>query len=105
VSTRKLTELQCHGKRVVSLSEDAPGLQFSRIAGDSGGMFSGCNHSGYIGEGGRRGGRLEYLHHNPVSRRRRRKGNPVPGGITRPPYHWEHKYRDLGPQVGGWTQD
>jgi hypothetical protein len=23
-----------------------------------------------------------------VSRRRRRKGNPVPGGITGPPCHW-----------------
>jgi hypothetical protein len=35
------------------------------------------------------GGRLEYLHRSPASRRRRRKGNPVPGGITGPPCHWD----------------
>jgi hypothetical protein len=34
------------------------------------------------------GGALEYLHRSPASRRRRRKGNPVPGGITGPPCHW-----------------
>jgi hypothetical protein len=34
-----------------------------------------------------RGGGLEYLHHSPASRRRRRKGNPVPGGITGQPCH------------------
>jgi hypothetical protein len=34
------------------------------------------------------GGRLEYLHCSPVSRRRRPKGNLVPGGITWPPCHW-----------------
>jgi hypothetical protein len=32
-----------------------------------------------------RGGRLQYLHRSPESRRRRRKGNPVAGGITGPP--------------------
>jgi hypothetical protein len=32
-----------------------------------------------------RGGGLEYLHRNPASRRRRRKGDPVPG--TRM-YNW-----------------
>jgi hypothetical protein len=31
------------------------------------------------------GGGVEYLHRNPASRRRRRKGNPVPGSITGPP--------------------
>jgi hypothetical protein len=31
----------------------------------------------------------EYLRRNPVSRRRRRKGNLVPGGITELPCHWE----------------
>jgi hypothetical protein len=31
------------------------------------------------------GGGLQYLHRSPASRRRRRKGNPVPGGITGPP--------------------
>jgi hypothetical protein len=40
----------------------------------------------------------------PVSRRRRRKCNPVPGGITGPLRHGGHKYRDLVFQVGGWTQ-
>jgi hypothetical protein len=34
------------------------------------------------------GGMVEYLHHSPVSCRRRRKGNPVPGVITRPPGSW-----------------
>jgi hypothetical protein len=29
-----------------------------------------------------RGGGFEYLHRIPASRRRRRKGNPVPGDIT-----------------------
>jgi hypothetical protein len=34
------------------------------------------------------GGGLEYLHLSPASRKRRRKGNPVPGGITEPPCSW-----------------
>jgi hypothetical protein len=34
------------------------------------------------------GGGVEYLHRSPVSRRRRRKGNPVPGGITGPLCSW-----------------
>jgi hypothetical protein len=34
------------------------------------------------------GGGLEYLHHSPVSRKRRRKGKPVAGGITGPPCPW-----------------
>jgi hypothetical protein len=34
------------------------------------------------------GGGVEHLHRSPASRRRRRKGNPVPGDITRPPYSW-----------------
>jgi hypothetical protein len=34
------------------------------------------------------GGGFEYLHRSPASRRRRRKGNPVPGGITVPPCYW-----------------
>jgi hypothetical protein len=52
------------------------------------------------------GGGLQYLHRSPASRRRRRgKGNPVPGGITGPPCHWGgHKYTDLALQVCGWTQ-
>jgi hypothetical protein len=31
------------------------------------------------------GGGVEYLHRSPASRRRRRKWNPVAGGITGPP--------------------
>jgi hypothetical protein len=34
------------------------------------------------------GGVLEYLHPSPARSRRRRKGNPMPGGITRPLCHW-----------------
>jgi hypothetical protein len=34
------------------------------------------------------GGGLEYLHRRPASRKRRQKGNPVPGGITEPPCSW-----------------
>jgi hypothetical protein len=49
-------------------------------------------------------GGLEYLHLSPASRRRRRKGRPVPEGITGPPCHWGYKYRGLVLQVVGWTQ-
>jgi hypothetical protein len=34
------------------------------------------------------GSRLEYLHCGPASRKRRRKGNPVPRGISEPPCSW-----------------
>jgi hypothetical protein len=34
------------------------------------------------------GGGVEYFHRSPASRRRPRKGNPVPGGITGPPCSW-----------------
>jgi hypothetical protein len=36
------------------------------------------------------GGWLEYLHRSPASRKRRQKGNPVPGGggIAEPPCSW-----------------
>jgi hypothetical protein len=34
------------------------------------------------------GGGIEYLHRSPASRRRRRKGNPVPGDTTGPPCSW-----------------
>jgi hypothetical protein len=34
------------------------------------------------------GGGFRYLHRSPASRRRRRKGNPVPGGISRPHCSW-----------------
>jgi hypothetical protein len=34
------------------------------------------------------GGGFEYLHRSPESRRRRRKWNPLPGGITGPPCFW-----------------
>jgi hypothetical protein len=45
------------------------------------------------------------LHRSPASRRRRRKWNLVPWGITGPPFHWGDKHRALILQVGGWTQD
>jgi hypothetical protein len=35
-----------------------------------------------------RGGRLQYLHRSPASRRRRRKWNPVPRDITGPHSSW-----------------
>jgi hypothetical protein len=34
------------------------------------------------------GGGVEYLHRSSASRRRRRKWNPLPGGITGPPSPW-----------------
>jgi hypothetical protein len=46
------------------------------------------------------GGGLEYLHRSPASRKRRQKGNPVPGGITGPPCSGQYKYGDLALQVG-----
>jgi hypothetical protein len=46
------------------------------------------------------GGGFQYLHRSHESRRRRRKGNPVPGGITGPPYFWAVKIRGPGPP--GW---
>jgi hypothetical protein len=46
------------------------------------------------------GGRFEYLHRSPASRRRRRKGNPVPGGKTGPPCCCGIKIR--GPGFVGW---
>jgi hypothetical protein len=36
-----------------------------------------------------RGGWLEYLRRSPGSRKRRRKGAPLPGGIIRPPCSWD----------------
>jgi hypothetical protein len=45
-------------------------------------------------------GGLEYLHRSPVSRKRRRKGNTVPGGITGPPCSWGIKIR--WPGSPGW---
>jgi hypothetical protein len=50
------------------------------------------------------GGGLECPHRSPANSRRRRKGNPVPGGINGHPVTGGHKYRDLVLQVGGWTQ-
>jgi hypothetical protein len=44
--------------------------------------------------------RDDHLHHIPTSRRRRRKGNPVPGGITGRPSSWGIKIRRPGPT--GW---
>jgi hypothetical protein len=39
---------------------------------------------------------LEYLHHSPVSRKRRSKGNPVTRGITGPPCPWEKEMLQSG---------
>jgi hypothetical protein len=51
------------------------------------------------------GGWLKYFHRSPASRRWRRKGNPVPGGITGPhPVIGGHKSRDMVFHIGGWTQ-
>jgi hypothetical protein len=50
-----------------------------------------------------RGGGFEYLQRSPVRLRRRRKGNPVPGGITGLPFCWHcwkmnsHGYRRIEP--------
>jgi hypothetical protein len=46
------------------------------------------------------GGGVKYLHRRPASRRRRRKANPVPGGISGPPCSWGYKYEGLALQVG-----
>jgi hypothetical protein len=46
-------------------------------------------------------GGLEYLHRNPASRKRQRKWNPAPGGITGPHCSWGYKYGNLALQVGG----
>jgi hypothetical protein len=43
-------------------------------------------------------GALEHLHSSPASRKRRRKGNPLPGGH---PVPGGYKYRNLDLQVGG----
>jgi hypothetical protein len=43
------------------------------------------------------GGGIEYLHRSPVSRKRRRTGNPVPGGTTGPPCSWGIQLRGSGP--------
>jgi hypothetical protein len=47
------------------------------------------------------GGGLEYLHRSPASRRRRWKGNPVPGGVTGPPCHWGTYIQRPGPPCWG----
>jgi hypothetical protein len=46
------------------------------------------------------GGGVEYLHRIAASRRRRRKGNPVSGGMTGPPCFWRIWIRGPGPP--GW---
>jgi hypothetical protein len=40
-----------------------------------------------------------YLHRSPAGLKRRRKGNPVPAGITGTIRSWE-KYEDLGSRLG-----
>jgi hypothetical protein len=44
-----------------------------------------------------RGGRIEYLHRSPVSRRRRQKQNQVPGNITGSSCPWGIWIRGSGP--------
>jgi hypothetical protein len=46
------------------------------------------------------GGGIEYLHRSPASRKRRQKGNPVPGGMGHP-VPGGYKYGDMALQVGG----
>jgi hypothetical protein len=46
------------------------------------------------------GGRLEYLHYSFANCKRRCKGNPVPRGITGPPYSWGIYIWEPGPP--GW---
>jgi hypothetical protein len=46
------------------------------------------------------GGGIESLHRSPASRKRRRKVNPMPGGISGPPCSWEIWIRGPGPP--GW---
>jgi hypothetical protein len=52
-------------------------------------------------KGDRCGGGLEYLHSSPASRKRRQKGNPVPGVYLGHPVPRGCKYGDLALQVGG----
>jgi hypothetical protein len=47
---------------------------------------------------------LDYFHGGLSSRRRRRKCNPVPGGITGWPCHWKIYIQGTGAQVAGCTQ-
>jgi hypothetical protein len=47
------------------------------------------------------GGGLECLHCSPASRKRQRKGNLMPRGITGPPSSWGYKYGNLALRVGG----
>jgi hypothetical protein len=44
---------------------------------------------------------MKYFQRSPASRRRRRNGNPVPGGITGYSVRRGYKYGDLVLQVGG----
>jgi hypothetical protein len=46
------------------------------------------------------GGWFECPHRSSANRRRRRKGNTVPGGITGPPCYWGIYIRGPGPP--GW---
>jgi hypothetical protein len=84
---RQQTESQIGANLIILVLRFSP-LEFSPLSGDS----SLC------------GGGLEYLHCSLLSRRMWQKRNPVPGDIFGPLCHWEHKYRDLVLQDGGWTQ-
>jgi hypothetical protein len=47
------------------------------------------------------GGRVQYLHRSPTSRRRQQKGDPVPGGITGSPCSWGTYIQGSGPPEWG----
>jgi hypothetical protein len=51
------------------------------------------------------GGGSEYLHRSPASRGRRRKGNPLPGGIIGHHVPGGYEYGNLALQVGGVTDE
>jgi hypothetical protein len=51
-------------------------------------LYSSLNVTRIITSRVLRGGGFEYLHRSPASRKRRRKGISVPGGITGSPCHW-----------------
>jgi hypothetical protein len=51
------------------------------------------------------GGGIESLHRSPASRKRRRKGNPVPGDIARSPCYWRDINTGIWPSILGESQE
>jgi hypothetical protein len=70
-------------------------LYICTIMKESGKCFASCSYRFRKQLPPCRGG-LEYHRRGPASRRRRRKGNPVPGDVTGPPCHWRTS------RLGGW---